>query len=347
MRKKLLLVCSQGFPGSYRVITNLKGILDDIVDIQVLPIEDLFVFRPRLGNMRIERRLQKIQTDLSMMNVNKVIEYGDKILFTAWGPPYDVVLEKLNKMGIKPSLIMCSTPGQSELSRHELKDYHNMIKYLERGKLRHWLLNKRLFDALAGITKHAVYFPHTLDLSQFENVVPLKMDGINVDLFCTLRLGKNILNQVLAFKISGVNGKLHINFRDNHVSPVVRDIGANIVNHKWIRTSQYYNLVAAMDLSLQATFTESFSYAVAERMYLGVPVITSFDIYLTAGDQFLSTYLCVKTLDTPSEMAGMIRRIINDAELRDELSESCRTVIKQIATKNNREARDYIIEFLK
>lgn len=347
MHKKLLLLCSQGFPGSYKVITNLQRVLDGLVNARVLPIEELYTFRPRLGNLRIKRRLRKIQADLQMISVDRISEYGDNILFTAWGPPYDVALKKLNKMGITPSLIMCSTPGQSELSRHELKDYHSILGYLETGKLRHWLLNKRLYNALAGITRHAVYFPHTLDVGQFKGVTPLKLDGTNIDLFCPLRLGKNLLNQVLAFKLSGVSGRLHINFSDDLIDPVIRDIGANIVKHRWIAAGQYYELVAAMDLSLQATFTESFNYAVAERMYLGVPVITSYDIYLTAGDEFLSKHLCVKALDSPSEIAAMIKRIATDAKLRAALSRRCTKVMSRIAERNNREARDYIIEFLK
>jgi glycosyltransferase involved in cell wall biosynthesis len=347
MPKKLLLLCSRGFPGSYKVITNLNGVLNGIIDSQVMSIEDLYVFRPPIGNMRVKRRLQKIQTDVGLLNVGKITDYGDNILFTAWGPPYDVLLTRLNKVGITPSLIMCSTPGQSELSRHELKDYHKLFEYFQQGKLKYWLLNKRLFDALADITKHAVYFPHTIDLNQFKDIAPLQLEGINIDLFCTTRLGKNILNQVLAFKISETDGVLHVNFKDNQVSLVMNDITKKIVYHDWIPDSQYYSLVAAMDLSLQATFTESFNYAVAERMCLGIPVITSYDIYLTALDSFLSEYLCVRALDTPSEIAGMMKRVVKDQALRRALSERCRTVIKQIAVKNNKEAVDYITGFLK
>lgn len=343
---KLLFLCSRGFPGSYKVITNLKGVLNGIVDSQVMPIEDLYFFRPPIGNTRVKRRLQKIQTDAALLDVSKITDYGDNILFAAWGPPYDVLLDKLNKAGITPSLIMCSTPGQSELSKHELKDYHNLFRYFQQGKLKYWLLNRRLFNTLSATTECAVYFPHTIDLNQFREIVPQQLKGINVDLFCTTRFGKNILNQVLAFKISELDGTLHVNFRDNLINPIINDITERVVYHSWIPDAQYYSLVAAMDLSLQATFTESFNYAVAERMCLGVPVITSYDIYLTALDPFLSKYLCVRALDTPSEIARMIRDIAKDQHLRHTLSEKCRTTIRRIAARNNKEAVDYITTFL-
>ncbi|UCD06634.1 MAG: hypothetical protein JSV98_05235 [candidate division WOR-3 bacterium] len=346
MRKKLLLLCSEGFPGSFKVITNLKGVLDGIADIHILPIEQLFSLKPSIPNIRIKRRLQKIQTELRWMDIKMLERYANNILFTAWGPPYDVVLSKLNRIGVTPSLIMCSTPGQSELSRHELKDYHNLFNYFRQGKLKYWLLNKRLYDSLAGVTDHAIYFPHTINLGQFANVAPTELSGINVDLFCTTRLGKNILNQVLAFRVSGVNGTLHLNFKNDQLGSIISDIGANVLYHRWIPEAEYYNLVAAMDLSLQATFTESFNYAVAERMCLGIPVITSYDIYLTACDTFLAKYLCVQALDTPSEIGRMIKKIIGDAKLRASLAERCHAVIRRIAEKNNKEAVDFIAGFL-
>jgi len=287
MPKRLLLICSETFPGSFKVITNLKGVLKDLVKTNILPIQKLFIFKPNISNKRVRRRLQKIQTDLNLLNIDKIINYGDNILFTAWSPIYDVVLKKLNKKGITPSLIMCSTPGQSELSRHELKDYHNIIQHLRKGELKYWLLNKRLYASIGRAIEQSIYFPHTIDLEQFKNVKSKNLDGKNIDLFCLPRLGKNIFNQILGFKISGVSAKLHINFRDKIIDLLIKDIRANIVHHNWLSDSEYYGLVAAMDISLQTTFTESFSYAVAERMYLGVPVITSYDIYLVAKDPFL------------------------------------------------------------
>ena len=346
MPKKLLLICSRTFPGSHRVLKNLKMVLKDSIDAHIIPIEELFCFRPQLGSYRIEKRIRQIQTDLHLVSIDKLMDYGNNILFAAWGPAYDVVLKKLNKKGITPSLIMCSTPGQSELSRHELMDYCKIIEYLKRGEIKYWLLNRRLYNSIGRVIKQSTYFPHTIDLNQFANIVPQHLDGKNIDLFCLPRLGKNVLNQVLGFKLSGVSAKLHINFRDRVIDLLITRINAPVVHHDWMEVSAYNSFIAAMDLSLQATFTESFSYAVAERMCLGVPAITSYDIYFTAEDPFLSKYLCIKALDTPPEIAGAIKRILESDNLRQDLSEKCRNIIEKIARTNNREARDFILGFV-
>jgi len=346
MYKQLLLISSKTFPGAVSVLTNLKRVLNSLVEITIMPVEDLFIFRPQIGAYRIEKRIRMIQTDLHLINVDKITEFGDNILFAAWSPFYDLVLNKLNRKGITPSLIVCSTLGQSELSRHELKDYHHILKYLKEGKLKYWLLNRRLYGSLHKITDKSIYFPYPLDLSRFRNIVPEKIDGKNIDLFCLPRLGKNILNQILAFEISNVSASLHINFQDRFINHIIKDINAKVVYHGWMSDVDYYRFIAGMDLSLQSTFTESFSYAVAERMCLGVPPITSYDVYFTAEDKFLSRYLCVKALDTPSEIAKLIKKNMEDDNLRRNLSEKCRVVIEKIANKNNKETQDLIVDLI-
>lgn len=346
MPKHLLLISSRGFPGSYKVLINLKGVLRNVVETNIIPIERLS-FLPTLADGQLLRKpLEKIKIELHLININKIVEYGNNILFAGWGPIYEVALKKLNKRGITPSLIMCSTPGQSELSKCELISYHNIVEHVKTGKIKCWLLNKRLYNSIGRLITQSTYFPHTIDLEQFNKVLPKNLPGENIDLFSPIRAGKNILNQIIGFKISGVSATLHINFRDKLLNLLIKDIDANIARHNWIEHSEYYNLVAAMDLSLQATFTESFSYAVAERMCLGVPVITSHDIYFTAENDFLSKNLCVQSLDTPSEIARTIKRIFEDKKLLHSLGKRCRGVIKGIADKNNKEARDFIIDFL-
>lgn len=347
MSKNLLLICSQGFPGSFRVITNLKGVLKGIAVVDIMPIEKLFLLRQQIGGRGFARYLEKINTRLGLLDIKPAKNYGNNILMAGWGYLYDVLLRKLNKEGITPSLIMCSTPGQSELSSHELVGYNNIIEYVRKGKIKHWLLNRRLFNSIGQVIKQSIYFPHTIDLKQFENVIPRELDGKNIDLFCPTRAGKNILNQVIGFKISEVKAILHINFSNNLLNQFIEKINVKVSRHDWIDDSEYYNFIAGMDLSLQATFTESFSYAVAERMCLGIPVITSCDIYLTSDDDFLSQYLCVAKLDTPSEIARLIKIVLADSKLRQSLSIRCRTSIKKIASRNNSEARSFISDFLR
>jgi glycosyltransferase involved in cell wall biosynthesis len=102
-----------------------------------------------------------------------------------------------------------------------------------------------------------------------------------------------------------------------------------------------------MDFSLQVTMGESFNYAVCERMAMGVPVLTTEDIYLVADDRKLRKYLCVHASDTPRAIADSIARIVNDAELKKEIGKHCMEVIAKIARKNNECVRNTIIKCYK
>ena len=342
MRKKLLLLCSKGFPGSSKVLINLKSILSNYFDVQLIYLEQLLLVRSPLPKNKGQRMLNFLQTNFHLLNIKHLLDYGSNILFAGWGTMYEIVLKKLNNNGIKPSLIMCSTPGQAELSKGELYLYNNIITHFKKGNIKYWLLNKRLFDSMGKLVKRTTYFPHTIDLTQFRKVIPNFLIGSNLDLFCPVRPGKNIVNQIIAFKLSNVTAKLHVNFSDIAMKTLLKALNIQVINHGWIDDSQYYNLIAAMKLSLQATFTESFNYAVAERMCLGVPVITSYDIYLTSNNAFLAKYLCVKRLDTPLEISDRINKIIKNNTLQKELSACCRKVIKQIALRNNRKVISFM-----
>jgi hypothetical protein len=347
MPKRLLFVCSKTFPGSYKVLTNLQGVLDGRAEVKILPIEDLLTFKSPIGNARVRNRINKTQIDLKMINISPLADYGDNIFFAGWGPLYDVVLEKLNHKGIAPSLIMCSTIGQSELASHELISYHNIIQYLKRKNLKYWLLNRRLFDSVGQMIKGSILFPHTIDLNQFKDVVRKDIPGRNIDLFCQPRPGKNILNQLMGYKLSGISANIHINFRNERFEKIISDFDITVQRHGWMADNEYYGFLKSMDMSLQVTFTESFNYAVAERMCLSVPTMTSYDIYFTADDPLLAKHLCIQGLDTPAEIGRSIKNIMDDDKLRKNLGDQSRTVIETIARKNNQAATDFIMDVLK
>lgn len=344
MRTQLLLISSKGFPGSYTLARNLHGVIKSTVDSTLLPIEDLLLLNHNIQNKRLARYFSTMQTKLHLMDIQKITKYGNSIVFSGWSSLYDVVLKKLNRRGIQPSVILCSTPGQAELSRGELAIYHRLIRYARTGNIKYFFLNKRLHDSLGEIIPEATHLPYAIDMTRFSNITPLQMNGDNIDLFSPVRPGKNLINQIIAFKISNVNANLHVNFHTADIEQLIDDLDVPVVSHDWIDDSQYYNLVAGMDLSLQVTFTESFSYAVAERMYLGVPVLTSCDIYFTAEHELLSKYLCITSLDTPSEMAQRIKILMVDRTQRQEIGSVCKEVITKIADTNNREVTHTIAD---
>ncbi|OGU55586.1 MAG: hypothetical protein A2V66_15640 [Ignavibacteria bacterium RBG_13_36_8] len=343
MAKKLLFVCSKKFPGSIKVLENLIGVLSGMMEIGFVFIEDGIakpLFKSILpGYHRIEKKLNK---RLYSINIDKLLEYENNLIFAGWGSEYGYVLEKLNKHGLQPSLIMCSTIGQAELTKRELFSYRQILSNLRQGNIKYWLLNKRLFDTFGSFIERSIYFPHVVDLKSFDQITTTQMEGNNLDLFCAIRNGKNILNQVLAYKLSNIPGSLHINFEDPDINALIDLFDIKVVRHKWIPGADYYRLVSGMALSLQVTFTESFSYAVCERMCLSIPVITSYDVDLISGDEFLAEHLCVSSLDTPSAIARKIRRVLMDAKLRKDLALHSKKRIENIARVDNQLVCDTI-----
>lgn len=342
MANKICLICSKNFPGSKQVLEHLSGILKGVRECDLKILESFFR-KPNLQGIPLAEGAENIIIrNLPPVRISELLIYRDNIIFAGWDYRYDKILSALNRHNITPSLIMCSTLGQSELTSHELPLLRKIYEHLKSKRLKSVLLNKRLFSSISRIFPNAFYFPHPIDINKFHSILPKKMEGINIDLFCALRPGKNVLNQILAFELSGINGLLHINFSSPQLDEVINLITKNVIRHNWMSQNEYYSLIAGMTLSLQVTFTESFSYAVCERMCLGVPVITSYDIDLISEDSFLSSYLCVNALDTPAVIGGKLRQITNDKKLRTELSHQCRQRIEMIAKKDN----EYVIDFI-
>ncbi|MGB9721757.1 MAG: hypothetical protein ACPL28_09800 [bacterium] len=347
MNNKILLLASKYFPGSMSVLENLKGVLKGVIDCEIKPIE-LFLHRPLFSNIRVINKIEtRMLRSLPPIRIKELLIYGNNIIFAGWDYRYDIILSALNKKGITPLLVLCSTLGQSELLSNELKDFIKIYDHMKNGRLKYILLNKRLYNSFGKIFPNAIYFPHTIDLHKYENIIPKQLDNINIDLFCALRPGKNVLNQILAYKMSNVNGFLHINFNNPVIDQIISLINLKVIKHKWLPAKEYYSLIAGMTASLQVTFTESFSYAICERMCLSVPCLTSYDIDLISEDKFLSQCLCVNSLDTPLVIARMLKRIIDDNELRSDLAKHSRQRIEEIANSENKYAVDYIKDIFK
>ena len=229
----------------------------------------------------------------------------------------------------------CSTLGQMESTPHEMRLFMRLVELLKRGNIKCLFLPRRLFDLAGYIAEEAELLPYSIDLAPYQQIEKSDIPGFNVDLFCRPRAGKNILNQIAAFKMAEINGILHTNFATKQFCGIIEGIGSSIVQHEWIPAGDYLKFVAGMNLSLQVTIGESFNYAVCERMCLGVPVLTTRDIYIVSEDRFLAKYLCIDAPDTPSVIARVIRRIARDHKLALDIAQRSRSRIAEVAEFNN------------
>ena len=341
MSKKILLSTPLACPGAMSALRNHAAVLKPFIDTDLVPLEHL-IFPRFKSSKKIRRTSFRVCRKLRIISIDSIIPYGENVIFASFGPLYEAVIEKLNKKGIRPSFIWCSSLGQLEMTPGERRAFIQITDCFKKGKIKYFLMHRRLYDSLGYFVKNATFLPLSINLNPYQNITKKDLSGINVDLFCRLRYGKNVLNQILAFKMAELDGNLHINFDTEQFHGIIETISSQIVRHRWLPIEEYYGLISAMDISLQVTVGESFNYAVCERMALKVPVLTTADIYLVSDDSFLAKHLCVSAPDTPSEISRVMKKILDKKNLREELGERCGERISEVAKYNNKIVVDQI-----
>lgn len=335
MKKKILFTAPKGSPGPLTAFRNHRAILEPVVTCDIVLLEEL-LSPPYLKSFKHQSLYYRMCKRLLLPSVNSILPYGENVIFGTFAPIHEVIVKKLNHKGIRPSFMWCSSIGQIELTPSEIKPFVRLLDLLKEGRIKYLFLHRRLYNSIGHIAKKAIFLPHSIDLKTYAHVLPVNLTGVNIDLFCRPRFGKNILNQILGFEMSEIDGRLHINFCLSQFHGLAYIISKKIVQHKWLPQDDYFNLIAGMTLSLQVTIGESFNYAVCERMCLQVPVLTTKDIYLVAEDPFLAKYLCVDAPDTPLAIAQAIKKIVSEKNLRNELAIRCKTRITEVAKQNNK-----------
>ena len=333
--KPIAILVSKKLPGVKSMAQNLAKV-SGIVDVVYL--ED--VFKSELI-YRVEQKLLR-NYPISFARINSLVDtYGDRIILGGWTPIYPKLVKFLNNRGIKPSVMWCSTLGQMEMTCN-MVDYRSFLELVtlnNKGAIRYILLNERLFEEMRFL-KNTIYFPHTLHLETFTRFFRDNVeisDSFKVDLFVPVRSGKNILTQLSAIAASRFRHKieLHINFNHSYITPIIKELPLKIKQHEWLPWDDYLNLLSKMHLSMQVTHTESFNYAVAERMAIGTPPLVSLNIYNLSHDKYLAKYLCVDAVDSVNSIKDRIDTLFANPELLIELRSRVKARIEKVMKEKN------------
>ena len=339
---KVLLTCSNRHPGVKRHLIQLNNVFQNKTIFA--PVEELFSLLPdyrriKKGLPGIKNALRKI---VKVKVSKKILDFGDNIIMGSWIPIYSDIINILNKKGIKPSILWCSTLGQSEMTwKIELEPFNKILGLLKKGKIKYLLVPEKTYESLSHI-KSVKYLPHPIDLSIPMSDNDVELNGKNVDLFFKFRPGKNALQQMLSQRFTTTKFNLHTNIKDNTILDIAKNLNIHLTHHSWLPDRQYYALIEAMDVSLQVTWTESFNYAVCERMILGVPTLVSPEIFLISNDNLLRKYLTVETPDSPRAIAKKIDFLINNKNLRSEIAKKAEERVEEIAHRYNREIKEQL-----
>lgn len=348
MDEKIAILVSKYNPG---VVSMARNLLETTKRIELYYIEDLFI---KETLFKAERKLLKdLSISFAQKNLKRLSEtYNNHIILGGWSTLHEKLVNILHRNGVKPSIMWCSTLGQMEMTC-KMGDYKALLSLLElneEGKIRLILFNERLYEEM-GFIKNSIYFPHTLNLvrfnAYFKDTVDNHNDVFDIDLFAPIRQGKNILSQVSAVKLSNYSNKinLHINFKHAYIDRIIELWKLSLTRHRWLPWHEYLNLISNMHISLQVTHTESFNYAVAERMAMGVPSLVSYNIYNICKDNFLKKYLCVEAIDSPEIIRNKLDFLLKNPSLLKELRRKVHDRINTLMSEKNALAKTLLDKY--
>jgi glycosyltransferase involved in cell wall biosynthesis len=157
-----------------------------------------------------------------------------------------------------------------------------------------------------------IYLPNTyaFPITAPPKIRKLNQKKIKISLFCALRSLKNVMAQVVAVSLLAKQGfkiELHLIDDRSHLAASIKDMADSlpykVIFHEMADNKAILRLMSRMDLGLQVSLSETFSYAAFEQMALSVPVVASTAVpYATQIAKFNSA----------RSMANKMRKIIKN-----------------------------------
>ncbi len=219
------------------------------------------------------------------------------ILEAIWVPP--AKLEELAKLYHKVKftvLIHSKAPflANEGIAMEWIMQYRDLAKHIDNIEIGCNNLQFN-YDLTNILGRKTIYLPNIYCPKEYNSKDTHNRQGCEyVDIACfgAVRSFKNHLNQAIAAieyaRSTGEILRFHINAtrqeqQGNQVLKNLRGLFGGckphqLVEHGWMHHERYINLVRAMDIGMQVSFTESFNIVAADFAYHGVPIIVSPEI---------------------------------------------------------------------
>jgi hypothetical protein len=265
---------------------------------------------------------------------------ADLLVLSSWDKSYEAILSAREGPTVPR---WHSSLLQTELAAEGWK-ISRLAGLLDEGAVPALAVNDESFvDALGR--EAVVFFPDVLDFRDYEDVRSAELAGVNVSLFGAGHLRKNLFVQSAAFMLAranagGTDWTLHLNGQtafDPTYGSWLEIIGVPYVDHGWLQRGDYLALVASMDAGLQVSLSESYCYAAADHLALGVPVVTSPTIACADAGPLV--------VANPFDVEEVTDRL-TQALARPELVDGGRRSLHERAQMNAERARSALTELL-
>jgi glycosyltransferase involved in cell wall biosynthesis len=223
----------------------------------------------------------------------------DVLVLSSWADAYEPLLEAF---GGKVVGRWHSSLLQTELSREGWK----LVRLLERVD------TVVADDADVAAALQLAHLPNVFDPAEAAAVAPVEFEGINVALPGEPHGRKNLLVQTAAFERSraGRDWTLHLFGQTERRPGYARWLElARIphVDHGFLERDRYLAHVAGMDAALCASMSESYGYAAAEAVELGVPTVAT-----PAVRSFDAGPLSVRDPSSVADVTAALERALTD-----------------------------------
>ena len=167
----------------------------------------------------------------------------------------------------------------------------------------------------------------------------------DIGMFFPWAARKNALTQLGAVAL--LKNSFSLTLHGNGIPQRYKDfcdiIGIPIVDHGWMEEKTFYSTILDMHLGLHVTLSEAFGYGVLDFLGLCRPILISESIaekFYISPESDVYSYLVVKNVDTPTEIAEKIEQILKlgDADY-EQLCDRCLEEVEMTAWINNDEVK--------
>lgn len=331
---KVCLICSSRHPGIKTHFVHLS----ENINVPMLLIENLYpqIFLKFITRLKLPPFLPSS------------LQKFDIIVLGGWHFSYLPIIRKLKRKNKKVGIYWTSSIGQSEMTEKyiEIHYLNKLLAFLQEKIIDFIIVPERTYEALGNIEK-IFPLPHTFNLSKIKFL--RKKDVIKkADIFLPVRHGKNILCQFIGVHLADSKIEIYTNVKNKELLRFLKSLNIAYIYKDWIPSyEKYLRFISSMGFSLQVTYTETFNYAVAERMAMGIPVFVSGNIFLITHDKFLKKYLCVEAPDSPLEISRKIRFLIENKSLYEEVNLYIREALEKFLKSKEERFKECFAKFIK
>ena len=253
-------------------------------------------------------------------------------------------IEHLLKNGCTVCLVIHSTISFLQV---EEEAFENVQEYLQISHPRFFIANPCLYE-VSGFLSYAkakvLYLPNTYNTIIKSKKRKRNSDCMKIGLFCAYRPFKNIMTQITACSIlyRRLPFELHLldskkNLVYHNVRALLKNMDFPVVFHPQCANFEMHRLLEQMDIGLQVSYSETFSYIIYEHMMHGTPTVSSTTVPFASR---------VVNFNDAEKIAAAILELVDDDEAYENASAQAIVTAKKIRVANNRDAMKAIRQLL-